>query len=205
MPRHQGTKTLETERLLLRPFCADDAELMFYNWAGDSTVTRYLTWNPHGSIDESREILAQWTARADDPYFYNWAIVLKSLGEPIGSIGVIDKPTAASGDVDWYIGEVGYCIGKRWWGQKIASEALRAVLTFMFGEVELAAVSGRHFVENPRSGVVMQSCGMEPAGIAKDDYIDSAGYAHDMVVYHLTAGGWSAIQNQAAPTQYNSR
>ena len=40
---HQGTKVLETERLLLRPFRAEDAEAMFRNWASDPEVTRYLT------------------------------------------------------------------------------------------------------------------------------------------------------------------
>ena len=49
--------TLETERLILRPFREDDAEDMFYGWASDDEVTKYLTWNTHKSIDETKYIL----------------------------------------------------------------------------------------------------------------------------------------------------
>ena len=42
---HIGTKRLETERLILRPFVTEDAAPMFRNWASDPKVTRYLTWS----------------------------------------------------------------------------------------------------------------------------------------------------------------
>lgn len=48
---HKGTVMLETERLILRRFVAEDAEAMFRNWVNDPEVTRYLTWQPHGSIE----------------------------------------------------------------------------------------------------------------------------------------------------------
>ena len=41
---HLGTKTLETERLILRPFVWEDREAMFRNWESDPEVTRYLRW-----------------------------------------------------------------------------------------------------------------------------------------------------------------
>lgn len=44
---HKGTVTIETERLILRRFCLKDAKFMFYNWANDSEVTKYLSWQPH--------------------------------------------------------------------------------------------------------------------------------------------------------------
>ena len=47
--KHLGSKVLTTERLVLRPFRADDAEAMFNNWASDPEVTKYLTWTPHKS------------------------------------------------------------------------------------------------------------------------------------------------------------
>ena len=43
--------TMETERLILRPFVLNDAEAMFHTWANDPEVTKYLTWNPHESVD----------------------------------------------------------------------------------------------------------------------------------------------------------
>ena len=45
--KHQGTVTLETERLILRRFAVTDAEAMFRNWASSEEVARFLTWEPH--------------------------------------------------------------------------------------------------------------------------------------------------------------
>ncbi len=46
---HLGTKILETDRLVLRPFKETDVEDMYYNWASSDQVTRYLTWPTHTS------------------------------------------------------------------------------------------------------------------------------------------------------------
>ena len=50
--RHMGSKRLETERLLLRPFSVTDAEIMFRNWASDERVTKYLTWQAYESVEQ---------------------------------------------------------------------------------------------------------------------------------------------------------
>lgn len=58
--RHAGTQTIETERLLLRPLTPEDAPMMYANWANDPDVTRWLRWEPHKNVDETRELLAAW-------------------------------------------------------------------------------------------------------------------------------------------------
>ena len=55
--RHLGTKTLETERLILRRVTAADAPDMLRNWAGDGEVTKYLTWQPHTDAGVSLEYI----------------------------------------------------------------------------------------------------------------------------------------------------
>ena len=50
-----GTKTLETDRLILRKTKDSDVEPMFYNWANDSRVTKYLTWEPYESPEQLKE------------------------------------------------------------------------------------------------------------------------------------------------------
>ena len=74
--RHTGTQTIATERLTLRRFTIEDAENMYYNWANDPEVTRYLTWQPHKSVEETAEILQQWEAGYSKNEFYQWAIEL---------------------------------------------------------------------------------------------------------------------------------
>ena len=65
--RHAGTQTIETERLLLRPLTPEDAPMMYANWANDPDVTRWLRWEPHKNVDETRELLKRngfrWSPR----------------------------------------------------------------------------------------------------------------------------------------------
>ena len=51
---------LETERLVLRELKEEDAESIFNNWAKDKEVTKYLTWEPHQSIETTKKILNIW-------------------------------------------------------------------------------------------------------------------------------------------------
>ena len=81
---HIGTKRLETDRLILRPFVPEDAVPMFRNWASDPEVTRYLTWPTHQSMTVTRSVIESWVKRYDDPAYYHWTIELKSLGEDLG-------------------------------------------------------------------------------------------------------------------------
>lgn len=156
---HLGTEQIETERLILRRFRLDDAEAMFCNWASDPEVTKFLTWPTHKDADASRQVLQMWVKEYDDPQSYQWAITVKNSGpEPIGSIAAVrvDEVTAMV--------EIGYCIGRSWWHQGIVSEALKAVMNFMFDKVGANRVQACHDVNNPHSGMVMKKCGMQYEG-----------------------------------------
>ena len=87
---HQGTKTIETERLILRKFTADDLSAIFHNWTSDEKVTEFLRWPTHKSIDITKRVLESWLLEYEKPDFYQWAIIPKEIGEPIGTISVIE-------------------------------------------------------------------------------------------------------------------
>ena len=76
-------KEIRTERLLLRPFALSDSQAMFRNWAGDPEVTKYLTWPTHADSDVSRKIISVWVEESKKPEVYQWAIVLKELGDQL--------------------------------------------------------------------------------------------------------------------------
>ncbi|MCI7121919.1 MAG: GNAT family N-acetyltransferase, partial [[Ruminococcus] gnavus] len=59
---HQGTKTIETERLILRKFTADDLSAIFHNWTSDEKVTEFLRWPTHKSIDITKRVLVLWSS-----------------------------------------------------------------------------------------------------------------------------------------------
>ena len=108
---HKGTVRLETERLVLRRFVLDDAENMYKNWGSQEEVTRYLTWSVHDSVDVTRAILRSWLEDYEREDCYAWAMELKELGEVIGSISVVALHPGTESV------ELGYCMGRRWWGQ----------------------------------------------------------------------------------------
>ena len=178
-----GTKRIETERLILRRFEADDAEAMYRNWASDPEVTKYLTWETHKSVEDSRAILSDWSAHYGEGDFFQWAIELKELGEPIGSIGVVslDEQISAA--------EMGYCMCRAYWGRGIMPEALKAVMDFLFDEVGAERISAKHDLENPRSGRVMEKAGMLYEGTHRRAGLNNRGVI-DVVCYAALRGEW---------------
>lgn len=167
---HLGTMYIETDRLILRRFTMNDAEAMYRNWASDSDVTKYLTWPAHQSVDITRMVLSDWTSNYKNDHFYQWAIVLKENGEePIGSIAVV------SFDDDVQKAHIGYCIGKKWWQRGITSEALCAVIDFLFDDVGVQRIEARHDPKNPNSGAVMKKCGMKYEGTLRRSDINNLG------------------------------
>lgn len=154
-----GTQRIETDRLILRRYKIEDADAMYKNWASDSEVTKFLTWQPHPSVEVSRSIIEDWLKKYSDEKYYQWAIVLKDNGnEPIGGISVVHM------NEDISMVHIGYCLGRAWWRRGIMSEALKAVTDFMFDTVEVNRVEARHDPRNPNSGKVMQKCGMKYEG-----------------------------------------
>lgn len=181
MMKHGGTVRLETERLILRRFTLDDAEAMFKNWANDPAVTEFMTWPPHPSVEESRRVIGMWIDSYARPDGYQWAIELKALGEPIGSINVVRMNES----VDEC--ELGWCIGSDWWGQGIMPEAASAVVKYLFEVVGANRVAARHAVENEKSGRVMRKLGMVKEGVLRQSDRSNHGIS-DCAQYAILAG-----------------
>ena len=181
---HLGTKTLETDRLILRRFTIGDADAMFANWANDPDVTKFLMWQPHGNTDVTKAILGEWVSRYGEDDFYNWAITLKSNGgEPIGSIAVVDKHDHIE------MVHIGYCLGKNWWRRGIMSEALGALVKFFFEEVRVNRIESRHDTRNPNSGKVMLKCGLLYEGTHRDGDHSNQGIG-DSAMYAILAADY---------------
>lgn len=163
-----GTQILETHRLILRPFRMEDTSAMFRNWAGSDEVTEFLTWPTYPSEAAVAEKMAVWAAEADDPKVFRWAITLRALGEPIGSLAaVLNEKTDSV--------ELGWCIGKPWWGQGIMAEAGAAVFAYLFERVGINRIEGRYDMRNGKSGRVMQKLGMTLEGVLRQAGRSNAG------------------------------
>jgi ribosomal-protein-alanine N-acetyltransferase len=183
---HLGAKRIETERLILRKFTIDDAEDMFKNWANDGDVTKYLTWPVHSDVEVSKNIISMWEKENDSLNHYQWCIELKELGEAIGSISVVTI------EEDISAVEVGYCIGKKFWGLGITSEAFSALIPFFFEEMQVNRVQARHDLNNPASGRVMAKCGLVKEGMRRQGDKNNTGIC-DVVLYGLVKDDWNGI------------
>lgn len=177
---HTGTRKLETPRLILRPFTMEDAQAMYCNWASDSEVTKYLTWPTHASVEISRMVLSDWVSHYREENYYQWAIVPRELGQPIGSIAAVHMNERV-GKV-----EIGYCIGRSWWHSGIMTEALGAVVNFFLTEVGANRVEACHDPRNPHSGAVMAKCGMAYEGIQRQAGMNNQGLC-DLSWYAILA------------------
>ena len=143
-------RTLETERLLLRPVTLDDAEAMF-EYSSDEENTR-CTFLPNKDLEETKNIIARLFMGRP---LGNWGIELKESGKLIGSIDLhkldpILKKAA-----------IGYVIHKNYWNQGLATEALKEIIRLAFERLDMNMLVALHDVENPASGRVMEKAGMK--------------------------------------------
>lgn len=180
---HLGTVQMETARLLLRPFVREDREAMFRNWESDPMVTKYLRWQHYESLEDVGQVLREWIDSYRRPDFYQWAIVPKNLGEPIGTISVVEQDDRACKAA------VGYCIGQPWWHQGYTSEALGRIIDFLIAGVGVNRVESWHDPNNPNSGAVMRKCGMVYEATLRQADWNNQGVC-DVCMYAILAQEW---------------
>lgn len=169
MLTHKGTQTLETERLVLRKVQKDDVQALFEGCFSVPEVTKYLRYDTYKNIEDAYRIVASWEEEYARPNRYFWVITLKESGLPVGTVsaGVHDNDSCA---------DFGYQIAKNMWNKGYMTEALNAVIRFLFEEVGVNRIEGYHSVANPASGAVMRRCGMQYEGMCREKYYCSEGY-----------------------------
>ena len=140
---------LETNRLLLRPWRDDDASDL-YIYASDPDVGPPAGWPPHTSVENSREIIRTVLTAPD-----TFAVCLKEKGKPIGSIGFHRNDLAE--DDDEY--ELGYWIGKPYWGQGLIPEASREMLRYAFEDLKMNRIWCGYYDGNEKSRRVQEKLG----------------------------------------------
>ncbi|MGN0535326.1 MAG: GNAT family N-acetyltransferase [Eubacterium sp.] len=173
------TKTLESDRLILRKFTMEDADDMYNNWESDPECCKYLSWNVHKNVEETESMLESWIKEYDNGC-YNWIVEVKDTNQVIGSISAITISEKH------YTAELGYCYGSKFWGNGYATEALRTVLEYLLNECGFYLIEARHISGNPASGRVMEKAGMHKDAVLRDRRINKyTGERNDSVVYSI--------------------
>ena len=146
-----GSIKLETDRLILRRFTIEDAESIYRNWAMDKDIMSYINRPAHNSLEDSIGTLREWVANYNNPDFFQWAVTLKGQDEPIGCISGMDyNPNLKFVTLD-------YCIAREYWNKGLMTEGLREVVRYLFEDVKINRIEGRHTKENIAPGRVMEN------------------------------------------------
>lgn len=122
--------TIETERLTLRPFGEEDATALF-ELSQDPEVMRYVGDRRVPTLQESWRAIAGWLGHWAMRGYGQWAIEERASGRLIGRAGIINP-------VDWPGPEVGYLLGRAWWGHGYATEAARTAMDWGFEQIGFA-------------------------------------------------------------------
>lgn len=140
---------METKRLLLRSWQEQDAESL-YEYAKDPDVGPPAGWPPHTDVENSRQIIREVLSRPE-----TYAVCLKD-GKPIGSVGLHLETDMTDREDEC---ELGYWIGKPFWGQGLIPEAARELLRHAFEELGMRAVWCGYYDGNEKSRRVQEKLG----------------------------------------------
>ena len=181
--------TLETARLVLRPFAKADIDEVA-RLAGAREVARYTLHIPH---PYQRHMAESWIAshreRYDEGVALTLAVTERQGRSLVGAMGL-------SVDAGNLTGELGYWIGVPYWGRGYATEAAQAVLAHGFGPLGLERIHACHLAPNLASGRVMQKLGMVQEGVLRQ-HVVKWGVRYDLIYYGLLRPEYLATQHQS--------
>ena len=146
-------KELTGQRVGLRAARLDDADELFASVASDPEVTRYMSWTPHPDVAETRRVITDlFNVGAER----NWLVQIRETSEIVGTCGFrVVAP---------HHREFGYCLGRRWWGQRLMPEVVDLLIAEMARDAAVYRISAICHVDNRRSARVLERAGLALEG-----------------------------------------
>ena len=148
--------TIETRRLILRPFESGDAEAAFA-WFGDAIVMRFTPTGPDTSIEQTKARLGKYEEHQTAPGFSRWIILDRQLARPIGDSGLL--ALQEYGRID-----LGFRLAQSYWGKGLATEAASAWVHAAFHDFHIDRLTSFVHPENVGSIRVLEKLGFRAAG-----------------------------------------
>jgi RimJ/RimL family protein N-acetyltransferase len=176
--------TIQTGRLKIRPFTLDDVATVS-RLAGERDIasTTILIPHPYAQVDAENWIKTHEAAFAA-AHSMDLAVCDRAAGQVLGAIGLVFQPQHDRA-------ELGYWIGKPYWGRGYATEAGSAVLAYAFTTLRYHRVGAYHFTRNPASGRVLQKIGMRHEGVWRG-HMKKWGVYEDCEVYGILRAEWES-------------
>ena len=142
---------------MLRPIREEDSEVIFTKWAKEPEITKYMTWRPHQSIQETKQHVSSFIDGWSEND-YTWIIEVKETGEVIGSFAARQKQHKV---------DIGYLIIKSEWGNGYMTEVMVSAFNEIFKDKSVQRIWAVCDIENIGSKRVMEKSGMEYEGLLK--------------------------------------
>ncbi len=142
---------METKRLRLRRARTRDAPMLFRAYSSDPEVTRYLTWDTHGSVDDMRAFLERAHDAWESGSEFVWVIEERSGGAAVGTISV--RPVGRRAGI-------GYVLARDRWNRGYMTEALTHLIAWLSAQEGIARIEALCDVDNLASQKVMEKAGM---------------------------------------------
>jgi [ribosomal protein S5]-alanine N-acetyltransferase len=177
--------TLETSRLILRPWTPEDLPA-FERISNDPDVADFTSSfvypQPPGWAKERLErVIARF---GDDQY--GFAVIWRKTLEIVAEVSI-------SIDQKRHRGDIGYMCARDWRSRGIVPEAVRALNAWAFTNLELNRIQACHFPRNPASGRVLEKAGLQREGVLRG-YILKNGVSEDVIMYGVTRADQTGLQ-----------
>ncbi|WNS76348.1 GNAT family N-acetyltransferase [Bacillus sp. DTU_2020_1000418_1_SI_GHA_SEK_038] len=168
---------LDGKRVILRSLTLDDAEKV-EEYASDYEISKTTLNIPHPYPKGSaRDFIRSVLEAQKEGRNFNFAIICKENRSFIGLIGL--RPVT-----EHKRGEVGYWIGKPFWGNGYGTEAAKLIIKYGFEVLNLNRIYAAAFTSNPGSWRIMEKCGMKHEGIFRN-HVCKDGKPLDLTYYGI--------------------
>ncbi|MCF7958579.1 MAG: GNAT family N-acetyltransferase [Phycisphaerae bacterium] len=181
----QHAPQFETDRIIIRRYKPSDAEDL-YNVLKDKAMSRWTFALPHPYPQEAavkyiRQTQSRWRLEKG----YAFAVVHKETGKVIGNVGLNRVEQTHK------CGEIGFCLGKKYWGQGLMTEAIERLLHFGFNKLKLHRIYGHTFQANTASKRVFEKTGFTLEGTMRQAVVRYK-KRHDLLNYGILRGEYKS-------------
>jgi ribosomal-protein-alanine N-acetyltransferase len=178
---------LQTERLVLRQIVQSDADDLFRIFS-DAEIMQYWSCRPYTSAEQAHKLIESMALAIDNGIGVHWAVTLAGDDRLIGKCGYNE----------WHKvhrrGDISYMLARDFWGQGVVSEALRAMLDYGFGPMNLHSVEAGVTPGNDASTRMLEKLGFRLEGHLRESFWAEDRFV-DSLIYSLLRQEW-----ESAPT-----
>lgn len=162
MLTHCGTREIESDRLILRPFRYTDDDDMLEYWISDPKIQSMYSEPVYTTKEEVKELLDKYIGSYERDNYYRWAIIEKSSNICIGQIAIflVDDKN--------HFCEIEYCLGSKFHRKRYATESVNRILDYCFNDINVHKVQVCHKEMNMASQGVIKKCNFTYEGTLRD-------------------------------------